>query len=174
MGKLTPEVFGPSCCEGGLFESNAKSAHPCGCDEGANWTCHLHHLKGRGVYIAAPWVHKQDAIEADLLLKANGVRVVSTWYYRNEDVPNTTQEAADDVMAEAARLDIEEVESAGTLLYLNLAKSEGKATELGMALAMYKFIAVVGGKQNNVFLHSFRVTHVADLDEAVRLLQRVR
>lgn len=41
MGKLTDEVFNESCCDGGAT-CNATSAQPCGCDEGAGWTCKQH------------------------------------------------------------------------------------------------------------------------------------
>lgn len=41
MGKLTEEVFDPSCCDGGAC-STSESAQPCGCDSGANWTCSFH------------------------------------------------------------------------------------------------------------------------------------
>lgn len=42
MGKLTSEVFPPSCCEGGTGPLNTSSAQVCGCDEGANWKCERH------------------------------------------------------------------------------------------------------------------------------------
>lgn len=41
MGKLTTEVFNPSCCEGGAYSSD-MSAQSCGCDKGANWVCERH------------------------------------------------------------------------------------------------------------------------------------
>lgn len=46
MGKLTKEVFNESCCDGG-FTSNSRSAQPCGCDEGAGWTCKVHQEQQR-------------------------------------------------------------------------------------------------------------------------------
>lgn len=39
MGKLTPEVFNPSCCDGGAAAANQMSARLCGCDPGENWIC---------------------------------------------------------------------------------------------------------------------------------------
>ena len=40
------------------------------------------------------------------------------------------------------------------LIYVNGdQKSEGKATELGMCMAMLKPIIVIGGRQNNLFLN---------------------
>lgn len=50
MGKLTTEVFDPSCCEGGVCETNSMSAQSCGCDPGANWTCSYH----REQYVLSP------------------------------------------------------------------------------------------------------------------------
>jgi hypothetical protein len=43
LGRLTEQVFNESCCDGGV-SSPHKSAQPCGCDEGARWTC-ARHLK---------------------------------------------------------------------------------------------------------------------------------
>lgn len=43
MGKLTPEIFNESCCDGG--ECNKNSAMPCGCDPGAKHVCAQHTLK---------------------------------------------------------------------------------------------------------------------------------
>jgi len=35
MGKLTPEVFNESCCDGGVCPTNThESSQPCGCDMG--------------------------------------------------------------------------------------------------------------------------------------------
>lgn len=44
MGKLTPDVFNESCCDGGEC-STEMSAQSCGCDKGANWTCQRHTLE---------------------------------------------------------------------------------------------------------------------------------
>ena len=42
MGKLTPQVFNESCCDGGGESINSNSARTCGCDPGAGWTCQVH------------------------------------------------------------------------------------------------------------------------------------
>lgn len=45
MGKLTPDVFNESCCDGGICNINKESAQSCGCDPGANWVCSYHQQK---------------------------------------------------------------------------------------------------------------------------------
>jgi hypothetical protein len=46
VGKLTPDVFNPSCCDGGEAAlANSQSARPCGCDPGANWVCLVCQIK---------------------------------------------------------------------------------------------------------------------------------
>jgi hypothetical protein len=42
MSANLKEPFDPSCCDGGAASANAKSALPCGCDEGAGWVCKQH------------------------------------------------------------------------------------------------------------------------------------
>lgn len=48
MGKLTPEVFNESCCDGGECSPNDNSARPCGCDPGLKpkpWVCQRHQIE---------------------------------------------------------------------------------------------------------------------------------
>jgi hypothetical protein len=42
MGRLTPQVFNESCCDGGECSPTHESAQPCGCDPGAKWVCEYH------------------------------------------------------------------------------------------------------------------------------------
>lgn len=42
MGKLTEEIFNPSCCDGGETCLDDNSAQNCGCDKGANYKCEWH------------------------------------------------------------------------------------------------------------------------------------
>lgn len=122
------------------------------------------------VYVAAPWNYKAQArVAADRLL-AVGLGVTSRWIDFKETQDKTDYEYPGQVMHDEAMHDVEDIDSSDALVYLNYAKSEGKATELGMMIAKRKPIFVVGGKENNVFLHSDYVRHVHDLDEVIARL----
>jgi nucleoside 2-deoxyribosyltransferase len=112
------------------------------------------------VYVAAPWAHKLDARVVVKQLRDAGVRVSSRWIEREE----TEYECAPELMRSEAQRDIEDIIDSHALLYLNLAKSEGKATELGMAIWRGIPIYCVGGTQNNVFLHLPEITHLASVE----------
>jgi hypothetical protein len=116
------------------------------------------------VYIAAPWKHKSRAAEVKQQLQEAGLTVTSRWMDFKE-TPGVAYEYNDDVMRAEALNDIEDVAKSTAMLYLNLEKSEGKATELGMALAYSMPIYVIGGKQNNVFLHLPEINHINSVEE---------
>lgn len=107
-----------------------------------------------------------DALEVAKKVEFEGLKVISSWHSLGYD--STVYEApAHDMTKEAVR-DLEELAAADAVLYLNLAKSEGKAVELGYALATSKPVYVVGGRQNNVFLHlPWGITHLDTVEEAI-------
>lgn len=114
------------------------------------------------IYIAAPWKRKKEAAEAREALVAAGFVVTSRWI----DVPDGASD-----LEEQAENDLLDLLRADILVYLNLQKSEGKATELGFAMCAGHSIYVVGGKQNNVFLNlSKRLTHVKSVEEVIAKL----
>lgn len=124
------------------------------------------------VYIAAPWKHKDTADTVRKQVEAAGHDVVSRWI-TFEANPAVQYDYPDDIMRHEAQNDLDDLESADVVLYLNLAKSEGKATELGYALASAIPIFVVGGKQNNVFLHLppiYGIFHVDSVEDAIGAL----
>ena len=121
------------------------------------------------IYVAAPWVHKEDADKTAELLRAAGFEVISGWHKTRYDT--NVYEAPDSVMEKEAWNDWVDINNADTIVYLNLAKSEGKASELGIALARGYTIYVVGGKQNNIFLHLPMINHKESLDEVIECLR---
>jgi len=123
------------------------------------------------IYVAAPWVHKADARAAKERLQRAGFTVTSRWIDFKET--QAGYEYPEQVMRQEAMNDVIDVREADALIYLNLAKSEGKATEMGMAIAQEKPVLVIGGKANNVFLHSDYVQHVSSLDEAMARLMEM-
>lgn len=119
------------------------------------------------VYVAAPWVHKAAARVAQQQLACAGFTIVSQWV----DTPDHNQNAAS-IMEGEARMDRDDVHRADAIVLLNLAKSEGKATEFGMALAWGKRCVIVGPKEGNVFYALPEVEIVSTVADAIHLLAR--
>ncbi len=117
------------------------------------------------IYVAAPWVEKAKAKAVAQEVREAGLVVISRWHdtTHNSNIYEDTPE----LMQGEALKDWEDVTHATHLLYLNLQKSEGKATELGISLARGIPIYVVGGNLNNVFLHLPWIYHVPDVEVAI-------
>src|SRR3954464_15266950 len=81
------------------------------------------------VYLAAPWTHRPDALAAAQQIEAAGHAITEHWW-RHADVP---LDQRDEIRAQA-QADVDGVLAADVLVLLNLAKSEGKAVEQGIAL----------------------------------------
>lgn len=117
------------------------------------------------IYIAAPWVRRREARLASEIVEAAGHQVVSRWL--------TVHGGNDDpaVLAREAQNDIDDVRAVEALILLNYQKSEGKAVETGIALALAMPIIVVG-KPTNIFHHLPDVVLVDTLDEALEFLRK--
>lgn len=121
------------------------------------------------IYVAAPWVRKADAIQAGELLKAAGHEITSRWFEHEGD-PNdpTGATVASHIIRQQARDDMEDVVSADVVVVLNLEKSEGKAVETGIAIAMGVPVVSVG-KRSNIFQSLGK--EVVTLEDAIEYLR---
>lgn len=124
-------------------------------------------MKETKVYVAAPWVHKTQAKEAAAFLESWGYVITSRWLHFHEDTDVPTE------LTREALNDVEDVIACDVLVLLNLCKSDGKATELGMAYAWKKPIIVVGNRHGNVFYNLPDITVVPSLKEVPRFLARL-
>lgn len=121
------------------------------------------------VYVAAPWARKDRAKEVKYQLEQAGFNVVSKWIDFEAD-PTIVYDYPEQIMETEAQKDIADLNCAEVVLYLNLQKSEGKATELGYALAKGLPCYIIGGKQNNVFLHldpGYGINHIDSVEEFI-------
>lgn len=127
------------------------------------------------IYLAAPWKHKQDAKAAREQFERAGITVRARWIDFESPTPAT--KPADDagteyprnLLALEAGKDLEDIMQADAFVLLNLAMSEGKACETGIALMLGIPIVSVG-KGRNVFLALPHVTQVSSLGDAIRHL----
>lgn len=105
------------------------------------------------IYIAAPWVNRADALVAQEQFEAAGFEVTSHWIRMHSDLDYDTlpqSELAQEFSAQAVE-DIEDIRKSDVFVILNLCKSEGKATELGVAYTLGLPIILVGECSRNIF-----------------------
>jgi nucleoside 2-deoxyribosyltransferase len=121
------------------------------------------------VYVAAPWVRREDAKAFGERLLNAGIVVTSRWFNHQGDPSDNTGGKLDPVEVQRqAREDIFDVCQADFLVVLNLERSEGKAVETGIAIS--NGIPVISvGKRSNIF--QSLGYEVASEDEALKLLQ---
>lgn len=125
------------------------------------------------IYLAGP-AARQDAVREvrDLLVKL-GFEVNSRWI----DVKLLGQgyEESRVQLADQAEMDFEDVQNSDVLVVMNLEKSEGKATETGMALAWGKPVIVVG-KPTQIFhcLRTKDIKVIPDLATVIGLLRDLK
>jgi nucleoside 2-deoxyribosyltransferase len=103
-------------------------------------------------YTAGPWADRAQVKEVANSLRNAGYTVNSRWL----DVPEVAPDGMthEEYQIQQAINDLSDVLAADALIYVNTGtKSEGKATELGVAIGTMKPIIVIGGKANNIFLH---------------------
>lgn len=109
------------------------------------------------VYVAAPWVHKDAAKAAATQLEEAGFEVTSRWLNLPDGPPASRTDGTPEFIArmkEEALHDLEDIYYADGMIVLQLAKSEGKAFEQGVAIHLVpnKIIVVSpDGTKGNVF-----------------------
>lgn len=125
------------------------------------------------IYVAAPFVHRTDAAAAKAKFEAAGFEVTSRWI--TEDLGLTNDDVGkpefDAILQRTAIQDVEDVIAADVFVLLNLAKSEGKATEFGFAYGLGISTIIVGQRAGNVFYllpNVFRVDTVEEVITAIR------
>lgn len=103
------------------------------------------------IYIAAPWVRRDEAIEAGKQFEQAGFDVTSRWFTHKGDLTDSTGVTADpETIRRQALDDIEDVQRADVFVVINLQKSEGKAVETGIAL-MEGIPIISVGPRSNIF-----------------------
>jgi nucleoside 2-deoxyribosyltransferase len=116
------------------------------------------------VYLAAPWTHRPDARAAAAVLERAGHTITERWW-DCESLP-----ATDADLGRYAQADMDGVLAADVLVLLNLAKSEGKAVEQGIALQRGIPIIAIGADRTNVFQHLPAYRWVNSLREAIEAI----
>ena len=121
------------------------------------------------VYIAAPWSHKADALAAKQQFEAAGCEVTAHWIIRESilEYDDLTKPEHKDECTEQAQLDVADILQSDVFVILNLALSEGKATEMGIAYALGIPIILVGDLSRNLFYRLPGVYRADSVEAAV-------
>jgi len=120
-------------------------------------------------YIASPWSHKAEAADAQKKFEAAGLIVTSRWIQRESNLTyeDLTKPEHEEELATQAILDVEDVVASDVFVILNLDKSEGKATELGMAYSLGIPIILVGDRTRNIFYFLPGIFRADTVEQAV-------
>lgn len=119
------------------------------------------------VYVAAPWVFKDEAGQVAFDIAVAGHVITSVWHRDHQDNHDPV------ILAREAQEDFMGIVSADALVVLNKdTLSEGKAVEQGIAISYAVPIIAIGSKQQNIFQYLPVVTLVPTLADAIDILAR--
>lgn len=130
-------------------------------------------MSDKPIYLAAPWLDYKLMPERAKLFEDAGFRITHKWWqYEGENQDNESKE----FLQTCAMQDFLGVHFAKAVVVFNTAKSEGKATEQGIALAQGKPIVVINDPTkvtSNIFHHLSNYKHVGSVEEAIDKLREV-
>lgn len=119
------------------------------------------------IYLASPWACKPEAAAVADALEDAGYTITTKWWDRpDSDDPK--------ILRSEAQADLVGVQDCDIFVLLQYAPSEGKAVEMGYALAYGKPVYAVlpGGKAAHIFHHHPRVVQVWSVAELLVDLRR--
>lgn len=123
---------------------------------------------GLALYLAAPWIDRDKMPAIAQRFEAAGHKITHKWWL----VDNLTEsERSVEVLKSQAQADFKGVIAADKVVVFNTSKSEGKAVEQGIAIAMKIPIIVVGkrgdGTSKNIFHYLDCYNFTDDIEEAL-------
>lgn len=122
------------------------------------------------LYIAAPFLCREQAREAKRFFQDAGFAVTSRWIDTHSTIEDIQNPENITFLQTRAVHDVQDVYQADILVLLNIQTSEGKAVETGLALAWQKPIIIVG-QRSNIF-HFLPIPIVSTLNAAVELIRQ--
>jgi len=119
-------------------------------------------VAGLKCYIAAPWANKADALAAQEQFEAAGLEVTAHWIKHHSD-----GDTSDDELAEQAVEDVNDIIRSDVFVILNLALSEGKAFEMGVAYTLGIPVVLVGDRTRDIFYHLPNIYRADTVEAAI-------
>jgi nucleoside 2-deoxyribosyltransferase len=128
------------------------------------------------LYLAAPWVDKDKMPERANQFLEVGHTITWQWW-KTPDIKEDNQENHRELTIQANN-DFNGVKDADILVLFNTAKSEGKAVEQGIALALGKPIIAIGklgdGVAKNVFHYMRNYVWVESVHDALKFIEPIQ
>lgn len=121
------------------------------------------------VYIAAPWVDRDIMPPIAEMFVEAGFTITHPWWVDDPFVPDYPSNMENPLLEDIARKDFLGVVEADAVVLLNTGKSEGKAVETGIALAMCHRVILVG-MRSNIFHYMPEIEIVSSVSEAIEAL----
>lgn len=122
------------------------------------------------VYVAGPWVDRHNAAALGLDVENAGHTITHKWWHYDGEGEHLESE---DFLRQCAENDVRGVRTADVVVVLNTAKSEGKASEQGLAIAYgIPVVVITPGEKptSNIFHHLSNYTHVKTTQEALEAI----
>jgi nucleoside 2-deoxyribosyltransferase len=104
------------------------------------------------IYLAAPWVDKDLMPERAEAFKSLGHTITFEWWHHDSSLEG---DARDEFREQCAEDDYNGVADADVVVLFHTAKSEGKATEQGIALALGIPIIAIGQRGHSTAMNIF-------------------
>lgn len=123
------------------------------------------------IYVAGPWIDREKVIPIADKLESLGYTITHKWWeYEGKNQNDETPE----FLRECAVSDVNGVATADVVLVYNSAKSEGKAVEQGLAIALKVPIVCINPGEikpsSNIFHYLPVYTHVKTIEEALEVI----
>lgn len=129
-------------------------------------------MTGNRIYVAAPWKDRNLAANIAADLEYCGYIITQKWWIFEGEEENTSW----DFKKLCATLDAAGVRTADAVVMLNTQKSEGKAVEMGLAIAYQIPIVIIGDKEKrgNIFQTMDCCHWVPDVTTALKTLEKLQ
>lgn len=120
------------------------------------------------IYVASKFENTKAVREAYKVLQKDGHIITHDW--TGETADGLSGDALALYLRSCAEKDVEGVANGQGFLLLHHANVSGALTEMGIAIALKRFIVVIDGrhpdKPSNIFFHLPTVHHVRDIEQA--------
>lgn len=127
------------------------------------------------IYLAAPWIDREKMPELAAIFQEAGHEITHPWWH-TPDIPEGDW-ANHEELTKQAQKDKRGVEEAQLVVVFNTAKSEGKAVEQGIAIALRKIIIAVGKRgevSKNVFHYLPNYVWTETVNDALDVLNALQ
>ena len=123
------------------------------------------------IYIAGRYSRRDEFRFVAKRLRDAGHHVTSGWLYETEPLNSKMGDHSEDFYKETARIDLADIDRSEVVLFFSEdplvgTPRGGRHVEFGYAISKFKFIAVVGPKEN-IFHYCSTVAHFDNVEDFI-------